>query len=46
LGAAIEAMKRVPWTTLQDLKGDTAALKRLDEAETLLKSLRKALTPE
>jgi ParB family chromosome partitioning protein len=39
-------MKSVPWTTLQELKGDAAALKKLDEAETLLKSLRKALTPE
>jgi ParB family chromosome partitioning protein len=46
LGAAIEAMKSVPWTTLEELKGDPATLKRLDEAETLLKSLRKALTPE
>jgi ParB family chromosome partitioning protein len=46
LGAAIEAMKSVPWTTLQELRGDAAALSKLDEAETLLKSLRKALTTE
>jgi ParB family transcriptional regulator, chromosome partitioning protein len=46
LGAALEAMKSVPWTTLQELKGDEAVLKKLDEAESLLKSLRKALTPD
>jgi ParB family chromosome partitioning protein len=46
LGAAIAAMKTVPWTTLHELKGDAETLKRLDEAESLLKSLRKALTPE
>jgi ParB family transcriptional regulator, chromosome partitioning protein len=46
LGAAVEAMKSVPWTTLQELKGDEMVLKKLDEAETLLRSLRKALTSE
>jgi ParB family transcriptional regulator, chromosome partitioning protein len=46
LGTAIEAMKSVPWTTLQELKGDETTLRKLDEAETLLKSLRKALTSE
>jgi len=46
LGAAVEAMKRVPWTTLQELKGDETVLKKLDEAESLLRSLRKALTSE
>jgi len=44
LGVAVEAMKNVPWTTLQNLKGDSAVLKKLEEAENLLKSLRKALT--
>ncbi|MGB8437749.1 MAG: ParB N-terminal domain-containing protein [Candidatus Acidiferrales bacterium] len=46
LGAAVEAMKSVPWTTLQNLKGDETVLKKLDEAESLLRSLRKALTSE
>jgi ParB family transcriptional regulator, chromosome partitioning protein len=46
LGAAVEAMKSVPWTTLEELKGDETVLKRIDEAETLLKSLRKALSPD
>jgi len=46
LEAAVEAMKSVPWTTLQELKGDQIVLKKLDEAESLLRSLRKALTSE
>ncbi len=46
LGAAVEAMKRMPWTTLQKLKGDDVVLRKLDEAEGLLRSLRKALTSE
>ena len=44
LEAAVEAMKSVPWTTLRDLKGDSAVLKKLDEAESLLRSLRIALS--
>jgi ParB family chromosome partitioning protein len=43
LDSAIESMKRVPWTVLSDLKGDPEILKRIDAAEILLKSLRKAL---
>jgi ParB family chromosome partitioning protein len=39
-------MKSVSWTKLQELKGDETVLKKLDEAESLLRSLRKALTPE
>jgi ParB family chromosome partitioning protein len=46
LEAAVEAMKSVPWTALQELKGDEMVLKKLDEAESLLRSLRKALTSE
>jgi len=37
-------MKRVPWTALEGLKGDPEILKKIAEAETLLKSLRKALS--
>jgi ParB family transcriptional regulator, chromosome partitioning protein len=43
LDSAIESMKRVPWTVLSDLKGDPEILKKIDDAEALLKSLRKAL---
>lgn len=44
LSAATEAMKRVPWTALERLKGNTDVLRQLDEAEALLRSLRKTLT--
>lgn len=44
LEAAVEAMKRVPWTDLQTLKGNLDLLKKIDDAEALLKSLRSALT--
>jgi len=45
LEAAIESMKRVPWTALSDLKGDPDILRKIEDAEALLKSLRKALEP-
>ena len=41
---AVEAMKRVPWTTLAELKGDPDILKKIDDAEALLRSLRKTLS--
>jgi ParB family chromosome partitioning protein len=44
LESAVEAMKNVPWTVLQELKGDPDILRKIDDAETLLKSLRKALS--
>jgi ParB family chromosome partitioning protein len=46
LETAVEAMKTVPWTALQELKGDSNALRTIDEAEKLLKSLRRALISE
>jgi ParB family chromosome partitioning protein len=44
LDSAMEAVRRVPWTTLQELKGNQEVIKRLTDAEDLLQSLRKALT--
>ncbi len=44
LEAAVEAMKNVPWTALQELKGDPDILKKIADAEELLSSLRKALS--
>jgi ParB family chromosome partitioning protein len=44
LDAAVEAMKRLPWTTLEELKGNPDVLRKLDEAQALLKSLRKTLS--
>jgi ParB family chromosome partitioning protein len=34
----------VPWTALQEQKGDPEILSKIDEAEALLRSLRGALT--
>lgn len=43
LEAAVEAMKNVPWTELQEMKGNPGVLKKIDDAEELLKALRNAL---
>jgi ParB family chromosome partitioning protein len=44
LDAAVEAMKNVPWTALQELRGNPEILKKIDDAEALLRSLRSALS--
>jgi ParB family chromosome partitioning protein len=44
LEAAVEAMNNVPWTAVEQLKGDPDILKKIDDAEALLQSLRKALS--
>jgi ParB family chromosome partitioning protein len=44
LNAAVEAMRRVPWTALEEMRGDTELLKKIDDAQALLKSLRKTLS--
>lgn len=44
LEAAVEAMKKVPWTALEELKGNPDVLKKIGEAEALLRSLRGALS--
>lgn len=44
LDAAIDSMKRVPWTALPELRSDPDLLKKIDEAQSLLESLRKTLT--
>jgi ParB family chromosome partitioning protein len=41
---ALAALKGLPWTTFQEMKGDAKVLTKIEEAEALLKSLRKALT--
>jgi ParB family transcriptional regulator, chromosome partitioning protein len=45
LDVAIETIKNVPWTELQEVKVDPELLKKLEAAEALLKSLRQAVTP-
>lgn len=44
LEAAASAIRRTPWTTLEELKGDPSVLGKLDEVERLLKSLKKTLS--
>jgi ParB family chromosome partitioning protein len=44
LEAAVDAMKSVPWTALQELKGDPDILRKIGDVEALLQSLRKALS--
>lgn len=44
LEAAVEAMKNVTWTALEELKGDRDILKKIADAVALLQSLRKALS--
>ena len=44
LKAAVEAMKKVPWTALQEIKGNAEVLAKIDEAQVLLRSLRAALS--
>ena len=43
LSTAVETMRNVPWTALQEMKDDPDVLQKLDDAEALLKSLRQAL---
>ena len=43
LDVAMEAMKTLPWATLSDLKGNQQLLKKLEEAEALIASMRKTL---
>ena len=38
------AMKRVPWTEISELRGNQDVLKKISEAEALLRSLRKSLS--
>ncbi len=44
LDAVMDAIRRTPWTVLEDLKGDPQLMKRIDDAEALLKTLRRTLS--
>lgn len=44
MDVALAALKGLPWTTFQEMKGDSKVLSKIQEAEEMLKSLRKALT--
>ena len=38
-----DALRRYPWTTLAEMKGDPQVIRKLEETEKLLKDLKKAL---
>jgi ParB family transcriptional regulator, chromosome partitioning protein len=44
LETAVESMKNVAWTAIAELKKDENLLKKIDEASTLLATLRKTLS--
>ena len=43
IASLVESVKRYPWTTLESLRGDPAVLKRIDDAEKVLKDLKHIL---
>lgn len=44
LDAAVDSMRQLPWTALQDLQSDPEILKKLENAEAMLKALRHTLS--
>jgi ParB family chromosome partitioning protein len=44
IAALVESIKRHPWTALGQLKGDETVIRRIEEAEKLLKQLKKTLS--
>ncbi|HWO23604.1 MAG TPA: ParB N-terminal domain-containing protein [Kofleriaceae bacterium] len=43
LGAIVDSIRKHPWTALADLRGDEDTLRTIEEAEKLLKDLKKTL---
>ncbi|GAB1716959.1 MAG: hypothetical protein NTAFB05_20010 [Nitrobacter sp.] len=44
IDAVVAAVKAVPWTTLQEMKGNAELLRKIDDAEAMFRSLRRALS--
>jgi len=44
--ALVDSIKRYPWTTLADLKGDKEVLSKIEEAEKMLNVLKQQLSQE
>lgn len=42
--ALTNRMKKYPWTSLSELKGDAETLRRIEEAESILRALKEALS--
>lgn len=43
LDSAMDVIKATPWTAIEELRGDDTVLRKLDEAELLLRTLREKL---
>lgn len=43
LEATVQSIKEMPWTSIADIRNDAALVRRIEEAEALLRSLRSAL---
>ncbi|MFN0217799.1 MAG: ParB/RepB/Spo0J family partition protein [Hyphomicrobium sp.] len=43
LDATVQSMKQMPWMAIADLKGDAELVKKIEDAEALLASLRRTL---
>ena len=46
VAALVDSIKRYPWTTLADLKGDEEVLSKIDEAEKMLNVLKQQLSQD
>jgi ParB family chromosome partitioning protein len=44
IAGLVESIKRYPWTTLASMKGDQAVVSQIEEAEKLLKQLKRTLS--
>ncbi|MCW5696320.1 MAG: ParB N-terminal domain-containing protein [Bauldia sp.] len=44
LSAAVESMKKVPWTELEAMRGNEEVLRKINEAQVVLRNLKKALS--
>jgi ParB family transcriptional regulator, chromosome partitioning protein len=46
LNSAVESMKHLPWTAVEELRGDADILSKLDEAQALITRLKRILSAE
>ena len=46
LDAAMDAIRRAPWTVIEEMKGDPEVLRKIEEAESVLRALRANLSPK
>lgn len=46
LDAAMDAIRSVPWTVIEEMKGDPEVLQKIGDAESVLRALRKSLSRE